>query len=222
MKIKWLGHSSFLLTESTGITVLTDPFDPAMVGYDFDPQTTPDVVTVSHGHNDHNYLSGVKGYKKLFEESGKFEYDGVHIVGIPSFHDESEGAIRGKNIMYKLRMDGVSVLHMGDIGELCSPELVERLLPVNVLMIPVGGNYTIDAEMAKEYVDRLMPDIVIPMHYKVKHCELDIDKVEPFLRLFDDDYVEENVKELDLDRVDFSSGGDKQTRVVVMEKPDND
>lgn len=217
MKIKWLGHSSFLLTESTGITVLTDPFDPAMVGYDFESRITPDVVTVSHGHGDHNFLKGVEGYKKLFEEAGKYEYDGVHIVGIPSFHDEREGAVRGKNIMYKLRLDGVSVLHMGDIGEPCSPELVERLLPVNVLMIPVGGTYTIDAEMAKEYVDRLMPDIVIPMHYKVKHCELDIDKVEQFLKLFDDDCVQENVTELELDRADFDESG-VPTRVMVFDK----
>ncbi len=216
MKIKWLGHSSFLLTESTGISVQTDPFDPNMVGYGFEPHDV-DVVTVSHGHADHSYVKGVKSYKKMFDESGKFEYEGIHIVGVPSLHDDNDGKLRGKNTIYKFGMDGVSVLHMGDIGEPCSPELVERLLPVNVLMIPVGGNYTVDAELAKEYVDRLMPDIVIPMHYKVKHCELDIDKVDPFLRLFDDECVEENVTELDLDRNDFNESG-MQTRVVVFDK----
>ncbi len=216
MKIKWLGHSSFLLTESTGITVLTDPFDPKMVGYGF---TAPpvDIVTVSHGHADHNYLEGVKSRKQVYDAPGKFEYEGrVHITGVQCFHDDGEGKIRGENIIYKIGMDGVNICHMGDIGEPCSPELVERLLPVDVLMIPVGGNYTVDAELAKEYVDRLMPQIVIPMHYKRKHCELDIDKVDPFVRMFDDEYVEDDVAELELDRQDFDENG--ETRLVVLKK----
>ncbi|MCM1368225.1 MAG: MBL fold metallo-hydrolase [Roseburia sp.] len=216
MKIKWLGHSSFLLTESTGISVLTDPFDPTLVGYGYADAPSADVITVSHGHKDHNYIGGVKAFKKVFDTAGKFEYEGIHITGIPTFHDESEGAKRGKNVIFKFGMDGVNICHMGDIGEPCSPELIERLLPVNVLLIPVGGNYTIDAEMAKEYVDRLMPDIVIPMHYKIKHCEIDIDKVDPFVRLFDDEYVEENVAELELDRVDFDETD--TTRVIVLDR----
>lgn len=216
MKIKWLGHSSFLLTESTGISVLTDPFDPEMVGYGFSAPKV-DIVTVSHGHADHNYVKGVKSCKQVYDASGKFEYEGrVHITGIQSFHDDEEGALRGKNTIYKIGMDGVNVCHMGDIGEPCSPELIERLLPVDVLMIPVGGNYTIDAELAKEYVDRLMPEIVIPMHYKIKHCELDIDKVEPFVRMFDDDCVEDDLDELDLDRCDFDEN--KSTRLVLLNK----
>lgn len=215
MKIKWLGHSSFILTESTGITVVTDPFDPQTVGYGYAAPKV-DIVTLSHAHSDHNYLKGVAGYKQVYDSEGKFEYEGrVHITGVQSFHDDEEGAKRGKNIIYRLGMDGLNICHMGDIGEPCSPELVERLLPVNVLLIPVGGNYTVDAELAKEYVDRLMPDIVIPMHYKIKHCELDIDKVDPFVRLFDDECVEEDVDELDLDRCDTNSGA---TRVVLLNR----
>ncbi|MCH5351765.1 MAG: MBL fold metallo-hydrolase [Clostridiales bacterium] len=216
MKIKWLGHSSFVLTESTGLSVVTDPFDESMVGYACNAPKT-DVVTLSHAHGDHNHLKAVPGYKKVYNgETGAFEYNGIHISGIPSFHDDADGEVRGKNTIYKFGMDGVTVLHMGDIGEKCSPELIERLIPVNVLLIPVGGTYTVDAEEAKEYVDRLMPDIVIPMHYKRKHCELDIDKVEPFLRLFDDECIEE-CDELDLDRVDFDES-DGTTRVIVLKK----
>ncbi len=215
MKIKWLGHSSFVLTESTGLSVLTDPFDPKMVGYGY-PREKVDVVTVSHSHADHNYLAGVE-HKTVIDKPGKYEYNGIHIAGTQSFHDDCEGAARGNNIVFKFRMDGVNICHMGDIGEPCSPELIERLIPVNVLLIPVGGTYTVDAETAKEYVDRLMPDIVIPMHYKIKHCELDIDKAEPFIRLFDDEFVEENVDELDLDRNDFNESI-KNTRLIVMNK----
>lgn len=216
MKIKWLGHSSFLLTESTGISVLTDPFDSKMVGYGF---TAPpvDIVTMSHGHADHNYLEGVPHRKQVYDAPGKFEYEGrVHITGIRAFHDDCEGKVRGNNIIYRFGMDGVNICHMGDIGEPCSPELIERLLPVNVLLIPVGGNYTIDAELAKEYVDRLMPDIVIPMHYKIKHCELDIDKVDPFVRLFDDECVEEDLDELDLDRCDINEN--LPTKLVLLKR----
>lgn len=206
-----------MLTESTGISVLTDPFDSEMVGYSFCPPPSVDIVTMSHGHADHNHLKGVKSYKQMYDTAGKFEYEGrVHITGIQAFHDDCEGKERGKNVIYKFGMDGVSVCHMGDIGEPCSPELIERLLPVDVLMIPVGGNYTVDAELAKEYVDRLMPQIVIPMHYKLKHCELDIDKVEPFTRLFDDELVQEDLDELDLDRSDFD--GNEATKVVVLNR----
>lgn len=216
MKIKWLGHSSFLLTESTGVTLLTDPFDPKMVGYEYGAPPV-DIVTMSHGHADHNYIEGVQKYKHIYDMPGKFDFEGrVHITGVQTFHDDAEGSIRGSNIVYKLGMDGVNICHMGDIGEPCSPELVERLLPVDVLMIPVGGNYTVDAEQAKEYVDRLMPQIVIPMHYKIKHCELDIDKVDPFVMLFDDDCIEENLTELDLDRADFDLNG--PTKLIVLKK----
>lgn len=218
MKIKWLGHSSFVLTESTGISVVTDPFDPDFVGYGYDKPDV-DVVTVSHDHGDHGFLDGVGSYKEVFRKPGQYEYNGIHILGVPSFHDDEEGKLRGKNVIFKFRMDGVNICHMGDIGEPCSPELIERLMPVNVLMIPVGGNYTVDAEIAKEYVDRLMPDIVIPMHYKTKHCELDIDKVDKFLRLFDDESVEEDVEELELDRNDFNESI-PSTRVAVFDKKD--
>lgn len=215
MKIKWLGHSSFLLTESTGISVITDPYSPKTVGYGFTPLSS-DVVTTSHAHDDHNYVHALTGYKKLYNEPGKFEYNGIHISGISSFHDNREGALRGRNIIYKFGMDGVTVCHMGDIGEKCSPEIIERLIPVNVLLIPVGGNYTIDAEEAKEYVDRLMPEIVIPMHYKIKHAELDIDKADQFVKLFDDDCVIEDLDELDLDRCDFDGPGG--TKIVLLNR----
>ena len=130
--------------------------------------------------------------------------------------DENKGADRGDNLIFKFRMDGVEVCHMGDIGEECSTMLVESMIPVNVLLIPVGGTYTIDAEKAREYVDKIMPDIVIPMHYKTKDCELDIDKVSEFLDLFEDEdivYVEGNTVEFD--RNDFDG---ESTKVYVLEK----
>ena len=140
---------------------------------------------------------------------------GVEINAIKSFHDSSRGKARGENLIFKFRMDGIDICHLGDLGEACSSELIDMLLPVNVLLIPVGGTYTIDAEMAKEYVDRIMPDVVIPMHYREKGCTLDIDKVEEFIDLFDEDYVEELEEDgLELMRSDLNG----ETKVIVLRR----
>ena len=211
MKIDYLGHSCFKLTESTGTSIICDPFDGG-VGYPM-PKESADAVTMSHTHFDHANIKGVGGNPKIIE--GNCSFNGVTVSAVASWHDEANGAKRGENKIFKFRIDGIDVCHMGDIGEECSAELIERILPVNVLLIPVGGTYTIDAEMAKEYVDRIMPDIVIPMHYKCKGNKMDIDRVEQFLDLFDGDCIEElEESTLSLDRADFT--GD--TRIIVLKR----
>lgn len=211
MNVRWLGHSSFLLTESTGTTVVTDPYHP-YVGIDF-PDVGADLVTISHTHDDHNNGESVKGNPVILNEIVACEIKGIHVSSVSSMHDEEQGELRGDNIIFKFRIDGINVCHMGDIGEECSPELVDAIGPVNVLLIPVGGNYTIDAEKAKEYVDRLMPDIVIPMHYRTKGVDIDIDKVDAFLKEFDEDVIEY----LDTDNFDITRSqlDDEYTRVIV-------
>ena len=143
MKITWLGHSSFKLEESTGTTIVTDPYH-SYVGYEM-PKVDADIVTVSHAHNDHCYVSKVGGDPTVLNRAGAYEIGGVHILAQRSYHDDKKGALRGDNIIFKYRMDGVDVCHMGDIGEECNAILVESLMPVNVLLIPVCGNYLIDA-----------------------------------------------------------------------------
>lgn len=217
MKITWLGHSSFLLEESTGTRIITDPFDGNVVGYNM-PEMDADIVTVSHAHSDHNCLSNVKGTPAVLNKAGAYEIGGVHMLAQRTHHDDDCGALRGSNLVFKYRMDGVDVCHMGDIGEECNAMLVESLMPVNVLLIPVGGNYTIDAEEAKEYVDRIMPDVVIPMHYKTKDCEIDIDKINEFISLFDDEnivYAENSTVEFD--RADFDG---EDTKLLILDKFD--
>ena len=214
MKIKWLGHSSFLLEESTGTSIVTDPYEGDYVGIPY-PEVRADIVTISHGHNDHNAVKAVSGNPKVIDSVGFWEIDGVDINTLESNHDHHGGTRRGKNLICKFRLDGVDVVHMGDIGEEIPPELGEAIGPVIVLLIPVGDNYTIGAEQAKEYVDFLMPDIVIPMHYKTPSCQLDIDKLRPFLQLFDDEhirYVEGD--SIELDREDFDG---ESTKVIVFD-----
>ncbi len=213
MKIEYLGHSSFKLTESTGTSIVCDPYDGS-VGFEMN-RVSADAVTVSHGHFDHNNTALVDGDPIILDRECSYDLQGVEINAIKSFHDRQRGKMRGENLIFKFRMDGIDVCHLGDLGEDCSSELIDLLLPVNVLLIPVGGNYTIDAEMAKEYVDRIMPDIVIPMHYKSKNCKLDISRVDDFLSLFDDSCVEEiDGSELELMRSDF----DGETKVIVLRR----
>lgn len=212
MNIQWLGHSSFKLTESTGTTIITDPYHP-YVGEEMQ-KFSCDCVTLSHSHKDHNYIEGVLGSPRVLTESGVFEIKGVHISSFKTFHDASSGSERGSNLIFKFRMDGVDVCHMGDIGEECSTDILENLGSVNVLLIPIGGNYTIDAVQAKEYVDRVMPDIVIPMHYKTKKCELDIDKIDEFVKLFEDDeIIEVDGDTIEFDRTKFD---DEKTKLVIL------
>ncbi len=213
MKIEYLGHSSFKLTESTGTSVVCDPYDSS-VGYEMD-KVSADAVTVSHGHFDHNNISAIEGKPIVLDRECRCDLHGVEIDAIKSFHDGQRGKQRGENLIFKFRMDGIDVCHLGDLGEDCSSELIDLLLPVNVLLIPVGGTYTIDAEMAKEYVDRIMPDVVIPMHYKSKDCKLDISKIDDFIGLFEAESIEEiDSNEIELMRNDF----DGETKVVILRR----
>lgn len=213
MKIKYLGHSCFVLTESTGTTIVTDPYNNIGIKM---PHVKADAVTVSHSHFDHSNARAVSGKPVVISKEGNYELSGVEVKGIKSYHDDVQGEKRGENIIFKYRMDGLEICHCGDLGEECSSELLEMILPVNILLIPIGGTYTIDAKKAKEYVDRIMPEIVIPMHYKTKGINMDIDKPDEFLDLFDEEeveYCEDNC--LEFFRDDLS---DDSTKVILMER----
>ncbi len=215
MKIQWLGHSSFKLEESTGTSIVTDPFEESVVGFAM-PKVSANAVTISHKHSDHNLVSKVGGNPIVIDELGGFEVEGIHIQSFQSYHDHHMGTKRGDNLIFKFRMDGVEVCHLGDIGEECNIRVVETIMPVNILLIPVGGKYTIDAVEAKEYVDKIMPDIVIPMHYRTKDSIMDIDKVSDFIDLFpEEDVVYADSDTVEFDRADFDG---ESTKVIVLDK----
>lgn len=215
MKIQWLGHSSFKLEESTGTSIVTDPFEESVVGFAM-PKVNANAVTISHKHLDHNLVSKVGGNPIVIDELGGFEVEGIHIQSFQSYHDHHMGTKRGDNLIFKFRMDGVEVCHLGDIGEECNIRVVETIMPVNILLIPVGGKYTIDAVEAKEYVDKIMPDIVIPMHYRTKDSIMDIDKVSDFIDLFpEEDVVYADSDTVEFDRADFDG---ESTKVIVLDK----
>ena len=215
MIITPLGHSCFRLKESTGTTVVTDPYS-SDIGITL-PPLTADVVTVSHAHYDHNNVTAVSGDPMVIDKPGMHDVKGVQIFGLNTYHDEHNGSKRGSNIIFNIRMDGVNVCHLGDVGHGPSPMMIEAIGPVDILLVPVGGKYTIDAEIAKEYVDRLMPSVIIPMHYKTDDIDLDIDGVDTFLDYFDRDdieYVSEGSAEFD--RSDFDD--EYSMKVLCFEK----
>lgn len=163
MEIKYLGHASFFLKGKIG-TVVTDPFDPQMVGLKFS-KIEADIVTISHHHQDHNRADLVGGNPLIIDLPGEFEKKGIKITGFPVFHDQKQGKERGKNTLFKIEIDNLSLLHCGDLGHALDDDLVEEIDGVDVLLIPVGGFYTINAEEAIAIVRKIEPSIIIPMHY---------------------------------------------------------
>jgi L-ascorbate metabolism protein UlaG (beta-lactamase superfamily) len=180
MKIQWFGHSCFLITSSDGKRVLTDPFSPG-IGYTV-PSVEADVVIVTHSHSDHNNVSAAKGDPEIVKTEGESSAVGISFLGVSSFHDDSGGSQRGKNIIFVWEMDGVRLAHLGDLGqqELTADQVAE-IGKVDLIFIPVGGNYTIDAKQATKVMEQLSPKLVFPMHYKTDVVNLPIASVDGFL-----------------------------------------
>lgn len=184
MRITWIGHACFLIEALEG-RIVTDPFAEE-IPYAF-PQLEANLVTVSHDHFDHNAAGRVRGGPSVARAVGTFEISGISFEGIPGFHDDMGGAARGENILYAFTLDGMRVAHLGDLGTLLSDEQQAALSGVEILFIPVGGNYTIDAKQAASII-RDLPSVrlVIPMHYKTSVvADWPIATVEEFEGLMD-------------------------------------
>lgn len=185
MEIKYLGHASFLIKSKSG-QLLTDPFDPQMVGIKL-PKIEPDVITISHHHQDHNYVVGVSGHPLVIDLPGEYEKKGFRIFGYRSFHDKRNGAERGENILFKIESEGIKILHCGDLGLIPEDKFLDSLGEVDILLVPVGGYYTIDAKEAVSLARKIEPAIIIPMHYRTKqHNPQIFEKIAPI-----DDFLRE-------------------------------
>ncbi|MGD8743993.1 MAG: MBL fold metallo-hydrolase [Candidatus Woesebacteria bacterium] len=166
MEINFLGHSSFKI-KGKGATVVTDPYDPKRVGLKF-PRVKADIVTVSHDHFDHNNTDAVDKVKMVIVRPGEYEVSGVSIIGISTYHDDKKGKKRGSNNVYVLEIDDLRLVHLGDLGHKLSEKQIDAVGTTDILMIPVGGEYTIGPKQAAEVVHSIEPTIVIPMHYKME------------------------------------------------------
>jgi len=181
MKIKWYGHACFEITSKDGTKILTDPFDET-VGYEV-PHVEADIVTSSHDHFDHNAFKNVKGDFVKVTEPGRHVIKGIEINGVETFHDSEGGKKRGKNVAFTYNVDGIKICHLGDLGHVLTDEQVKKIGDVDILLIPVGGNYTIGPEEAAEIVEKLNPKMVIPMHFKTKAINFPIEGVDRFLEI---------------------------------------
>jgi L-ascorbate metabolism protein UlaG (beta-lactamase superfamily) len=183
MIIQWIGQSCFKIqTKNNGneVTIITDPYDDK-TGLKM-PKTQADIVTISHNHHDHNNLDAVKGDPFVISTPGEYETKEVLIYGIPSYHDSKNGSEKGNNTIYKFVSEEIHIAHLGDLGHALTNEQLEKIGTVDVLMIPVGGNYTIDYKKAIEIISQLEPRIVIPMHYKISGLTADIATVDEFVK----------------------------------------
>jgi L-ascorbate metabolism protein UlaG (beta-lactamase superfamily) len=185
VKLKWLGHSAFLLTSAGGTRIVTDPyksgcFDGA-VGYG-PIREACEGVTVSHEHDDHSAWQGLPGKPQLVQGTGEFAVRDIGIVGLDTAHDEAGGTKRGRNTMYRFAIDGLTVLHCGDLGEELRPSTVKAVGPVDVLLVPVGGHFTIDATQAHGVAAAVGARVIVPMHYKTERLGFPVAGVDDFLR----------------------------------------
>ena len=181
MKIKWLGHSCFLIESDSGMRIITDPYNQ-MQGIKYAPiKEIADVVTTSHDHFDHNAISAVAGKPVVVRQSGNSSVKGISFNGITSHHDEEGGKQRGSNIILCFTLDKVKICHLGDLGHPLNKSQLSEIGEVDILFIPIGGFYTIDARVASQICNELQPKITIPMHYKTAKLDFPIAGVDDFL-----------------------------------------
>ncbi|MEI6587956.1 MAG: MBL fold metallo-hydrolase [Candidatus Moraniibacteriota bacterium] len=184
MNIQYYGHSCFKISLKPAgrgqneVVFFIDPFDKS-VGLR-PPQGQADFVLVSHNHSDHNNTEALKGEPRIIDLPGEYSVKGVNVIGIPSFHDDVLGKERGLNTIFLIDSEEMKICHLGDLGSDLNEKQLEKIGTVNVLMVPIGGKYTIDYKKAIETIKKIEPNIIIPIHFKMKNSSADIDDESKF------------------------------------------
>lgn len=213
MDITYLGHSSFKI-KGKSASLVTDPYDSS-VGFKF-PKIEADFVTISHDHFDHNQEQLVTGARKIIKGPGEYEISGISVIGIPSFHDNSKGSERGNNTIYVIEVDDLRICHLGDLGHELDQPAIDQIGTIEILMVPVGGVYSLDPTQAVKVVQSIEPSIVIPMHYKMEGMGeqfSSMNPVEDFLKNLGS--PTENLPKLTLQKEDLA---DSELKICVLEK----
>jgi L-ascorbate metabolism protein UlaG (beta-lactamase superfamily) len=178
MKITWFGQACFELVSESGIVIICDPYHPAM-GYAVHPRRA-DIITISHEHGDHNYTGWVEGPPEVVRGVGSLVVKGVRINGLPSFHDNEGGSLRGPNTVFVIEADGTKLCHLGDLGHAPGEELLAQIGKTDILLIPVGGYYTIDSIEAASIASNIGARLTIPMHYSTGVKDTPLEPVDSF------------------------------------------
>ena len=210
MKIKWLGHATFLITSDSGTRIITDPYatnDRIKYG---EIEESADIVTVSHHHFDHDNVAAVNGNPQVLE--GTAEVKGIKFNAIPAFHDQKGGSERGSSTVFCFEVDGIKLCHLGDLGHRLGDKDIAAIGKVDVLLAPVGGFFTIDAEVTTEVWGKLAPKVTIPMHFKNDRCDLPISGVDDFLQ------GKADVSRLNTSEAEFKQGElPVTTKIIVLQ-----
>lgn len=213
MQIKYLGHASFLITAENGTRIITDPYqDPDKLGFG-KIQEQADVLTISHDHFDHNNEKVSRGNPAILKKAGPSEAKGIKFQGTACYHDEEKGKARGNNIIFCFEVDGMRICHLGDLGHQLSDAQVNELGKIDVLLIPVGGLYTIDAKGATQLSDKLKPKVLIPMHFKSVKPGLPIASVDGFIQ------GKKNVKKMDASALELKPAQLPSPTQIIVLKP---
>jgi len=235
MKIKWLGHSCFVIASDTGIKIITDPYVTGGGLSYGEIKETADIVIVSHEHDDHNNVAAVQGNPKIIKDTttwvipaailetsyvrsripeqheDKEEISNIRFNATSTYHDNAQGKLRGNNAIFCFKVDGIALCHLGDLGHQLSAQQVAELGRVDILFIPIGGFFTIDAKVATEVCNKLQPKVIIPMHYRTDKCAYPIAGVDKFLQ------GKKGVSRLDTSEVEFKPGQlPASTEIIVL------
>lgn len=210
MDVTWLGYGCFRLRGKNAAVVM-DPYPPS-IGLRL-PRQEADVVTVSHDHENHNYVQAVRDGAYEITGPGEYEVSGVSVLGFPTFHDAEKGAKRGRNTVYLVEIDDVRICHLGDLGHSLGDTEAEAVASVDVLLVPIGGHTAMNAVEAAEVVRQLEPRFVVPMHYSTPGLKVQMDGVERFLKEMAVTSAEPQPKL----SVQATAAGEWETKVVVLE-----
>lgn len=219
MEITYLGHSSFKIKNKEGMVIIMDPFAADKVGLPY-AKDVADILTISHDHEDHNersMITGPVGRDQTFviDKEGEYEIGGIEFNAIKTYHDKTEGSERGKNLILTIRVDDINVCHLGDLGHKLTDSQVERLGSIDVLLIPVGGVYTIDSQEAADLIKEIQPSIVVPMHFKASGMKGDYDGLATLEQFLDKSKLPLMGEPVHKIKVDESSLPD-DTQILVM------
>jgi L-ascorbate metabolism protein UlaG (beta-lactamase superfamily) len=213
MKIEWYGQAAFKITTDSGVKIITDPYTAGGMGLNYgEIADSADIVTVSHDHGDHSNVKAVGGNPEVVKDAATVK--GVKITSVATAHDDAGGSQRGNNTVYCFEADEMKVCHLGDLGHMLNDEQLAGIGKVDVLLIPVGGNFTIDATVAADVADKISPKVIIPMHYSNERCpNFPVAGVDDFIK------GKNNVNMADASEVEYKAGQLPVSATIVVLKP---
>lgn len=213
MQLIWYGHSCFLIKTDEGRRILIDPFESSL-GYNTDfPKC--DLITISHNHFDHSFINKLNMDTKIINTCDSFNFDFLHIKGINSYHDNYDGLKRGRNIIYIFKFKDISLAHLGDLGHIPETEVLDELTSLDFMLVPVGGNFTLNGNDAAKLCKLLMPRYVIPMHYKTPMTNIHLDDCKNFI-LSMNYIIKINSNNIDLSNFDLKNNS---TKTLLLKIP---